>query len=252
MKKISFLFCMMFFLSTSITQATMNEYKKPGFDFSTIKTILILDTKEDSRKSKITNDFALRHVDGELNKALEDSGLRVAYMDQAIKEFNIGNPKPHDVLVVEVGKEKADELFFAWAKTHYQAYLTPSVIHYKNSTHREPSRVVARREIERVRVYDEYSGYDHYGHRDRNRRGNYRIVERPRTVYVTIPERYYQSSDICIKFELSSMANHEEILLLRDERTREGSDSFDGMTTRICENLTKKLSQNIPTAKLVV
>lgn len=236
MKKIFLLICLTIFLSTPTVQATMTEYKNPSFSFDKIKNILILNTKQDSQmRNRIANEFAFQQVDQMLGDALVRSGVRFNYASNALQTFDSSNEKTYATLVTEQGKEKADAIFFAWASIYYDAYLTPVLIKYQHTSYRVPSYVRTETVIDKTRIYDN--------------KGNYTTIETPRTVYETVPERYYKTSDVCINFSLYSTTDHTEIYLLKDDRSRNEEGAFEGMVKRISESLAKKLYANMPNAQ---
>lgn len=236
MKRIFLLICLTMFLTASVAQATMTEYQNPSFNFDKVKNILLLDTKQDAtRRSTVTNDFAFQQIDQMLAEALERRGVNFTYASKALLDFNVSSAKSYDFLVAENGQAEADNQFYAWASTYYDVYLSPILLNYNTPTHRVPSYVTSRTIIDKVRIYDN--------------KGNYTIVETPRTIYETVPERYYKSSDIAIRFAAISLADQKEIFLLKDQRSRDGNDAFDGMMKRICENLAKKLYEKMPNAR---
>lgn len=240
--KIAALFiALVLLLSISVCQAEerKDEWKKPGFNFRGIKTVLI--TTSADPKAEM-DEFHTRRLDNVYTGVfIED---RARWVNTSFNFITMGKLK--EMIARAIGEdlrrlELEDPVRYKAEIARFTPLLTDAVLHVKVSSFGYDKRFVPEKistYIEQVEVETEVHIQDSKGHW----RTETRKIKKPVERVVVTPAHYDTYGNAGMKYMLVDNKTDETVWMLLDVREANGKDPID-MTERIINRAAECLAK---------
>ena len=231
----------MLLLSAAVCQAEerKEEWKKTGFNFRTIKTVLIAPSADPKAE---LDEFHLRRLDNDYAKVFIEDRARWAY-----GSFNfISLNQFKDMITRALGEDlrrlqTEDPERYKAEIARFTPLLTDAVLHIKVSSFGYDKRFVPERistYIEHVEVETEVYTQDSKGHWIKQ----IKKVKKPVERVVVTPAHYDTYGNAGMKFMLIDNKTNESVWMLLDVREANYKDPID-MTERIINRAAECLAK---------